>query len=192
MRACARERFGSPDLGGLSVAIAGLGHVGAKLALRLADDGVDVVASDLNPAKRAIAEALGARWVNPERELLVECDILAPCALGGAIDAETAPELRCEVVCGCANNQLADESLADDLAARDVLYAPDYVVNAGGLIHVDRELHGRTEEEALELVLGIEDTLGRVFELAREAGTTPLAAARRLAEERLGAAAVPD
>jgi leucine dehydrogenase len=192
MRACARERFGSPELAGLRVSIAGLGHVGAKLARRLADRGAEVVASDVDPAKRSIAESIGARWVEPERELTVACDVLAPCALGGAIDTQIADELRCEIVCGCANNQLADEGLVDDLTERGILYAPDYVVNAGGLIHVDREIHGRTEAEAVELVLGIESALDRVFELARDGGVTPLAAARRLAEEHLGAAAVRD
>jgi leucine dehydrogenase len=174
MRACAR------------------GHVGAKLARRLADRGAEVVASDVDPGKRPIAESIGARWVEPDREITVACDVLAPCALGGAIDAELVPDLRCAVVCGCANNQLADESLADDLDERGILYAPDYVVNAGGLIHVDREIHGRTEAEAVELVLGIEGALDSVFAIARADGMTPLAAARRLAEERLDAAVVRD
>ena len=78
--------------------------------------------------------------------MLAECDILAPCALGGAIDAANLPRLRCEIVCGCANNQLADEGLADALAERDILYAPDFIVNAGGLIHVYREIRGYSEQ----------------------------------------------
>jgi leucine dehydrogenase len=188
MRACARVRFGSPDLRSLRVAIAGLGHVGAKLARRLADGGAALVVSDLDVRKRAIADELGARWVEPEDELVVECHILAPCALGGAIDARVLPLLRCEVICGSANNQLADERLADDLAQRGILYAPDYVVNAGGLIHVYREIRGYSEEEATELVLDIEHTVDRVLEIAREEGITPLTAAGRLAERRLAAA----
>jgi leucine dehydrogenase len=188
MRACLRSRFGSPELDGRRVAIAGLGHVGSKLARRLADAGAELVVSDLDPAKRAIAESLGARWVEPEHELLAECDALAPCALGGVIDREVVPLLRCEVICGCANNQLASPELADELADRDILYAPDYVVNAGGLIHVYREIRGYSEEEAVELVLKIEATLDRVFELAHEQEITPLAAAERLAAERLAAA----
>jgi leucine dehydrogenase len=185
MHACARERFGSPELRGLRIGIAGLGHVGANLARRLADAGAVLVVSDINPAKRAIAEELGARWVEPERLLLVNSDILAPCALGGAIDHELVPRLSCDAICGSANNQLADEALADELAARDILYAPDYVVNAGGLIHVYREIRGYSEEEAVELVLGIEMTLDRVLDIAESEGITPLAAAKRLAEERL-------
>ena len=188
MRACARERLGSPELRGLRVAIAGLGHVGAKLARRLADAGAALVVSDIDASKRAIADELGARWVDPEHELLADCDILAPCALGGAIDREVIPLLRCEIICGSANNQLADDSLADELAERGILYAPDYVVNAGGLIHVYREIRGYSEDQAVELVLGIEATVDRVLETAGQEAITPLAAARRLADERLAAA----
>jgi leucine dehydrogenase len=185
MRACLRSRYGSTELDGHRIAVAGLGHVGAKLARRLADAGAELVVSDLDPGKRAIAEQLGARWVEPEHELLVECDALAPCALGGVIDREIVPLLRCEVICGCANNQLADPTIADELAERGILYAPDYVVNAGGLIHVYREIRGYSEAEAIELVLAIGPSLDRVFELADEHGITPLDAAERLAQERL-------
>jgi leucine dehydrogenase len=190
MRACARERFGSGDLDGVKIAIAGLGHVGAALARRLADAGAVLVVSDLDDAKRAVADSLGARWVEPEHELLVECDILAPCALGGAIDRDVAALLRCAVICGCANNQLAEDGLADDLARHGILYAPDYVVNAGGLIHVYREIRGYSEQEAIELVLGIEATLDRVLDLAGERDLTPLAASQLLAEGRLEGALV--
>ena len=151
-------------------------------------DHIGVLVSDLDAGKRAIAEQLGARWVEPEHELLVECDALAPCALGGVIDWDTVPLLRCEVICGCANNQLADAGIADALAERGILYAPDYVVNAGGLIHVYREIRGYSEAEAIELVLAIETTLDRVLELADEHAITPLAAAEELARERLAAA----
>jgi leucine dehydrogenase len=120
--------------------------------------------------------------------MLAECDQLAPCALGGAIDAANLPRLRCEVVCGCANNQLADESLADGLAERDILYAPDFIVNAGGLIHVYREIRGYSETEARQLALGIEANLDRVLATARASAITPLRGARELARERLDAA----
>src|SRR5436190_967181 len=181
-------RLGSPELRGLRVAIAGLGHVGAKLARRLADAGAALVVSDIDASKRAIADELGARWVDPEHELLADCDILALCALGGAIDREVIPLLRCEIICGSANNQLADDSLADELAERGILYAPDYVVNAGGLIHVYREIRGYSEDQAVELVLGIEATVDRVLETAGQEAITPPAAPRRLADERLAAA----
>ena len=188
MRACARVRFGSPELAGLRIAIAGLGHVGEKLARRLVEDGAEVAASDIDPAKRRVAEELGARWIAPDEEIIADCDILAPCALGGAIDAANLPLLRCEIVCGCANNQLADESLAASLAERGILYAPDFVVNAGGLIHVYREIRGYSEEHARELVLGIEENLEGILRTAEDRAITPLDAARTVAMERLEAA----
>jgi leucine dehydrogenase len=188
MRACAGARFGSPELAGLRVAIAGLGHVGEKLARRLIEHGAEVAASDIDPAKRRIAAEMGARWLEPDEEMVAECDILAPCALGGAIDSANLPLLRCEVVCGCANNQLADESLAESVAERGILYAPDFVVNAGGLIHVYREIRGYSEEHASELVLDIERNLGGILETAEKRGITPLEAARAVAMERLDAA----
>jgi leucine dehydrogenase len=188
MRACARVRLGSPELEGLRIAIAGLGHVGEKLARRLVEHGAEVAASDIDPAKRRVAEELGASWIAPDEELVAECDILAPCALGGAIDAANLPLLRCEIVCGCANNQLADESLAESLAERGILYAPDFVVNAGGLIHVYREIRGYSEEHARELVVGIEENLEGILRTAEDRAITPLDAARTVAMERLEAA----
>jgi leucine dehydrogenase len=188
MRACARVRFGSPELSGLRIVIAGLGHVGEKLALRLIEGGAAVAVSDIDPAKRRIAEEVGARWIEPDDEMVAECEVLAPCALGGAIDSANLPLLRCEIVCGCANNQLADESLAEALAARGILYAPDFVVNVGGLIHVYKEIRGYGEAHARELVLGIERNLEGILETARERGITPLDAARAVAMERLEAA----
>ena len=188
IRACAAERFGSPDLAGRTVCVVGLGHVGAGLARRLADGGCELLVSDIDPGKRALAEVLGATWRDPVDATLAECDVLAPCALGGAIDVTNARELRCEIVCGSANNQLADDALAGVLAERGVLYAPDFVANAGGLIHVFMELEGYSEERAVELALGIGETVARILGFARERGVTPLTAARELAGERLGAA----
>jgi leucine dehydrogenase len=188
MRACARERIGCRDLAGLRIVIAGLGHVGANLARRLAGAGAELAVSDIYPHKQALAAELGADWIAPTDEMTTECDLLAPCALGGAIDANNAPRLRCAIVCGCANNQLADEKLAEVLAGRGILYAPDFVVNAGGLIHVYREIRGYSEQEARRLALGIEDNLGRVLSTARQRSITPLEAARELARERLAAA----
>jgi leucine dehydrogenase len=191
MRACARARFGSPELRGLRIVVAGLGHVGEKLAMRLIERGAEVAVSDIDPAKRAVAAELGAAWIEPDEEMVAECDILAPCALGGAIDGANLPLLRCEIVCGCANNQLADDSLAEELAARDILYAPDFVVNAGGLIHVYKEIRGYGETHARELVLGIDRNLDAILRTAEARGITPLDAARAVALERLQGAGAP-
>jgi leucine dehydrogenase len=190
MRACARARFGSPELAGRRIVIAGMGHVGAKLARRLIERGAEVAVSDIDPGKRQLARELGAEWIPPDEEIVAECDILAPCALGGAIDGANLPLLRCEVICGCANNQLADDGLAAAVAERGILYAPDFVVNAGGLINVYREIRGYGEERARELVLGIEGNLAGIFEAAAEGSITPLEAARAVALERLATARV--
>jgi leucine dehydrogenase len=188
MRACARERFGSADLSGRRVAVVGIGHVGEKLARRLAAAGTELLISDIDERKRPIAAELGAQWLDPGEALLAECDLLAPCALGGAIDAGNASRLSCAVVCGSANNQLAEDGLDEVLAAREVLYAPDFIVNAGGLIHVYKEIRGYSEDEARELVLGIETNVARVLTAARERSITPLRAACELARERLARA----
>jgi leucine dehydrogenase len=191
MRACCGKRFGTPDLSGRTVAVVGMGHVGSRLARRLADAGAKLFVSDIVDERRALADEIGATWVEPGEAMVTECDVLAPCALGGAIDAANVDALRCRVVCGSANNQLADESLAARLAEREILYAPDFIANAGGLIHVYMEIKGYSEEHATELALGIEETLGHVLATASDRGITPLDAARELARERLDAAAAP-
>jgi leucine dehydrogenase len=185
MRACARARFGSPELSGRRIVIAGMGHVGAKLARGLVAHGAEVSVSDIDPTKREVARRIGAEWLEPSQQMVAECDILAPCALGGAIDAANLPLLRCEIVCGCANNQLADDGLANELDERGILYAPDFVVNAGGLIHVYREIRGYSEEHARKLALGIEVNLDGIFAASAEDSVTPLEAARAIALERL-------
>ncbi len=185
MRACATAAFGSPDLEGLRVAIAGLGHVGAKLAALLDAAGAELIVSDVDPRKRALAAELGAAWVEPAAELEVECDLLAPCALGGAIHAGNVKRLRCTIVCGSANNVLADEALAGKLAERGILYAPDFIANAGGLINVYSELHGLDRPRIEDLVDGIGDALASILEAAAARGTTPLDAAYERARERL-------
>jgi leucine dehydrogenase len=187
IRASAEHRYGSDDLAGRRVTVVGLGHVGSRLAERLASDGADLGISDIDPAKRELAERLGARWLEPADAITAECELLAPCALGGAIDAENVERLRCEIVCGAANNVLAERSLADRLAEREILYAPDFIANAGGLINVYGELHSLDRVRLDSLVDGIGEALRRVFEAGEARSVTPLEAARALAEERLGA-----
>jgi leucine dehydrogenase len=187
MRACVRDRLRRVDLAGTSVCVVGLGHVGAALAELLAEAGCELAVSDIDPGKRDLARRLDARWVEPVAAIADVCDVLAPCALGGAIDARNVGRVRASIVCGSANNQLADETLADRLAERGVLYAPDFIANAGGLIHVYREVKGYSEERAVELARGIEATTAQVLAAAAHSGVTPLAAAQELADERLGA-----
>ncbi len=188
MRACVAHRRGTSELRGLGVVVLGLGHVGSRLAMRLAEAGARLTVSDTDTRKRALAARLGARWVEPGEGVTTACDVLAPCALGGVIDRSTAGKLRAEIVCGAANNQLAAEELAEVLAARGILYAPDFIANAGGLINVYRELHGYDEDWAREHALGIEETIGRILFAAAARGLTPLAAAYEIARERLNSA----
>jgi leucine dehydrogenase len=188
IRACVAHRRGSPDLGGLGVVVIGLGHVGSRLAMRLAAAGARLTVADADPRKHQLAERLRARWVEPGEALQAPCDVLAPCALGGIIDRTAIGGLRAEIVCGAANNQLTHESLADELAARGVLYAPDFIANAGGLMNVYRELRGYDEDWAREHAGRIEATMGAILATAEERKLTPLAAAYEIARERLAGA----
>jgi leucine dehydrogenase len=188
IRACLWSRFGDPAPAGRTVAIVGLGHVGTGLAERLSEDGCELLVSDVLTEKRVLAERLGATWVDPERGMTVECDVLAPCALGGAISFSNVDRLGCEIVCGSANNQLADESLAERLAEHGILFAPDFIANAGGLINVYREIAGYGRERAIELARGIETTMRGILLAAEKGGITPLDAARERATSRLTAA----
>jgi leucine dehydrogenase len=141
----------------------------------------------MDPAKRALAERLGARWVPAAQALDVEADVLAPCALGGMLDAAAIERLRVPVVAGAANNQLSDDDVADLLRERDILWAPDFVINAGGLIAVADELHGFQKPRAERAIEQIGDTLTEILTRARTAGTSTLVAARELAAERRAA-----
>ena len=185
MRACAERRFGSRDLGDLRVVVIGLGHVGARLAGLLAEGGARLGVTDVDPGKRELADRLGARWIDPGDAATTSCDILAPCALGGVISAANIGAIRAAVVCGAANNQLADDGLAAELSHRGVVYAPDFLANAGGLITCYGELHRLDAGWAHERVLGIETTMLDVLLAAETRGLTPLAAARELAGRRL-------
>jgi leucine dehydrogenase len=189
MRACVQRRFGSRDLEGRTVAVVGLGHVGSQLAKRLSRAGARVVAGDIDPEKRhAIDELDNAKWADPSTALQAEVDVLALCALGSAIDEVTVRKVRCQVVCGAANNQLAHDGLAHDLAARGILFAPDYIANAGGLINISIELEGYDPKVARQRVAQIEQTMGQILDEAEAAGITPLAAANEHARRRLAAA----
>jgi leucine dehydrogenase len=188
IRACCLHRFGSGELDGLRVCVVGLGHVGTALARGLAASGAELLVSDIDSRRRRLAEQLGARWVDPEAAMLSRCEVIAPCALGGAVDEVNAELLRCQILCGAANNVLADESLAERLREREIVFAPDFIANAGGLIHVCAELHGHDAARVDDLVDSIGETMERVLAEAELAETTPLEAAREMARRRLSAA----
>jgi leucine dehydrogenase len=181
------QAFGSPSLKGRSVAVVGLGNVGGRLAARLARAGAKLVVADVVPARRALADKLGARWTTPERAMAADVDVLAPCALGGVLDDETVPALRAPVIAGAANNQLADDRIAAALHDRGILWAPDFVANAGGIVNISVELEpgGYDPKRARAKVRRIGDTLAQIYADAGAIGATPLTAAMELARRRL-------
>jgi leucine dehydrogenase len=179
---------GKESMAGRTVAIQGVGHVGYHLVKHVIHGGGRVVVTDIDQEslRRVADEFTGVEVVAPDRIYSVECDVFAPCALGAVINDETIPQLRCGIVCGSANNILADEDKhAKALAAHDIVYAPDYVVNAGGLINVANELEGYNDERARKQVAGIYDVTMQIFRIAREENITTLAAANTLAERRI-------
>jgi leucine dehydrogenase len=183
------ELDGDTSLAGKRIVVDGVGHVGAHLARFLATAGARVAVADVNAERvDALVREVGAEPVAVERALEEECDVLAPCALGGALNEKTIPRLRCRAVCGAANNQLAEPADDDALAARGILYAPDFVVNAGGIINLAEEFVGYQRENARERTAKIAGTVGRVFALAREEGVPPGRAAERLARRRIAEA----
>ncbi len=190
LQAVALRRWGSDDLRDRSLALQGCGNVGAALARMLQDAGARLIIADVNEARaRRVARADIDRVVPASAITGTPADGFVPCALGGVLDRAVIPELRCQIVVGAANNQLADVADADRLAARGILYGPDYIANAGGVIDGARYLFGWTEERTLATIDAIYDTMLETFASADRLGITPAAAADRLAEARLGGAA---
>src|SRR6185295_12175069 len=191
MMATALHRWGSQDLAGRTIDIQGCGNVGFHLAQELRAAGARLVVADVDPERvRRTVDAAGAQAVPPEEIYDAAADVFAPCALGGVLNAETIPRLRVEIVAGAANNQLLEEADGDRLLARGILYAPDYVANAGGVILLaGREVLVWDEEVMLARIDGIYDTLLEVLGLAQDQKVPPHIAADRLAERRLASLA---
>jgi leucine dehydrogenase len=187
MRAVATHRWGSDDLSGKTVAIQGVGKVGISLVERLTKVGAKTIVADVNPASLEAARAFGSSVVDTDEIFDADCDIFAPCAMGHALNEQSIPRLRCEAVVGSANNQLAEEADAERLADRGILYAPDFVVNAGGIINIAEEIGGYSWERAAHRLDAVADTVTGVLETADERGVHPYEAAVELAEERVAA-----
>lgn len=191
LRAVMEELTGKPSLAGKRILVQGIGAVGGAIAVLAKEQGAEVVICDINTQRVAeFRDRYGFETVDDEHHLDVECDIYSPCARGAGINDETIPRLRCKAVAGCANNQLLEHRHAEVLRRRGILYAPDYVLNAGGIINVSVELlpGGYDEQAALAKIDRIYDNLKKVFEISRTEGIATNDAAARLAEQRLAAA----
>jgi glutamate dehydrogenase/leucine dehydrogenase len=189
LRATCQHLSGSREIAGRRIAVLGLGHVGAHVAHGLATAGAELVLADIDPAKQALAEAVAGRWTSPDELLTAAVDILVPAALGGVLTHDLIPRLACAAIAGPANNQLEDDAVAGELAARGILWAPDYVVGAGGVIYaIGRELHKRTHQEAAAGVERIGAALTKILAAARQDDMTPHDAALRLARQRVAGA----
>jgi glutamate dehydrogenase/leucine dehydrogenase len=183
IRATVEHAFGSPELAGRTVLVQGAGSVGAVLATELAEAGARVLVSDVDESRAA---ATGCETVPPERVLDTEADVYSPCAIGGTLNAESIPGLACRAIAGCANNQLAEPGDAERLQERGILYAPDYIVNAGGIIQlIGLEDEGWNEAQLEARLAAIGETLRMLFTEADAEGITPAEAADRLVRRRL-------
>ncbi len=186
LRAVRQRLHGTRALAGVRLSLVGLGSVGMRLARLLADEGADLLVSDIDPSKRAGSEELGATWASPEQALTADVDILVPAALGGILTEDVVPHLRCAAVAGPANNQLATAAVGDLLHRRGIVWVPDYVVSAGGVINaLTMELHHETPDEARERVEAIEHTVTDLLDTAEHRQMTPAQAATKLARLRL-------
>ena len=187
IEAAAKHRWGSSDLSGCTISLQGCGHVGRYLAKELREAGAKLIVADIDQekVKQVVAET-GATAVAPDDIYAADAQIFAPCALGGIINDETIPKLKVDIVAGGANNQLLEERHGDALEARNILYAPDYVANAGGVINVYSELAGWDLERSFKKADEIFDTVIGVFELAKSEGIPTYKAADLVAERRLG------
>jgi leucine dehydrogenase len=191
IRASLKHAFGSDDLSDRTVVVQGVGAVGAVLARRLADAGARTILTDVDEVRaKELATEIDADVVSPDEAIETDCDVFSPNATGGVLSAETISRLRCRIVAGAANNQLAEPQDAERFASRDVLYAPDFVVNAGGIIHLaSLEMLGESVERRDARIAAIADTLADVFRIAQVEGVSTERAADGIVRKRLAEAA---
>ncbi|HWO76210.1 MAG TPA: branched-chain amino acid dehydrogenase [Bacillus sp. (in: firmicutes)] len=186
MKAAAKEAFGSDSLEGKVVAVQGVGNVAYTLCKYLHEEGAQLIVTDIHKdAVQRAVENFGAKAVDPNEIYSVECDIFAPCALGAIINDETIPQLKTKVIAGAANNQLKETRHGDMIHEMGIVYAPDYVINAGGVINVADELYGYNHERAMKKVEQIYNNIEKVFEISKRDNIPTYMAADRMAEERI-------
>ncbi|MDX8046492.1 Glu/Leu/Phe/Val dehydrogenase dimerization domain-containing protein [Gracilibacillus sp. S3-1-1] len=186
IKSAALKAFGTDDLTGKTIAVQGVGNVAYNLCRKLHEDGANLVVSDINKdnVQKAVTE-FGATEVDVDAIYDVDCDIFAPCAMGASINDDTIARLKAKVVAGAANNQLKDARHGELLQEKGIVYAPDYVVNAGGIIAIEDALHGFEHERAMEKIDAIYDKVQQIFEYAEKENVATNIAADRLAEERI-------
>lgn len=191
MKASAKETWGSDSLSGKKVLVQGIGHVGEVLVEHLSKEGAKVYIHDISEERlKAVAAKYKAEVVSPDTMFDLDIDVYAPCALGATVNDDTLAKLKCKIICGAANNQLAEEQKHGELVGKKgILYAPDYVVNAGGIINVYYELEGYNRERAMAHAEKIYATTSNIFQLAKKEGIPTYMAANRLGEQRIEAIA---
>jgi leucine dehydrogenase len=189
IEACVKWRLGRDSLQGVHVAVQGVGHVGYHLCKELHTQGAQLTVADVDRLKsERCAREFGAAVTDIEKIAYVECDVFAPCALGAGLNDSTIPYLKARIVAGAANNQLAEPRHGNDLYARGILYAPDYAINAGGLINVAHEVKGYDPKAARERTMKIYDTIWEICERSKKLGAPTWKVADMIAEEKLAAA----
>ncbi|MGE5485200.1 MAG: Glu/Leu/Phe/Val dehydrogenase dimerization domain-containing protein [Ignavibacteriales bacterium] len=188
MKACAREVFGTESLKGLRIAVQGVGKVGFHLVGHLIEEGASVTIADINKAYvERVTSKYAVTVVEPDAVYDVDCDVFSPCALGAVVNDDTIKRLKCKIIAGAANNQLKEDRHGHELKARGILYAPDYVINAGGMIQVVDELQGYNKERAFKKAAGIQDLLAKVFSISKRDNIPTHKAADVMVEERIQA-----
>ena len=186
IKAAVKRQLGQDSVKDLRIAVQGLGNVGFHLAEFLNKEGAQLIVADIDKEKvNTVVSKFNAQAADPNDIITADCDVLAPCALGAVINDKTINDLKCKIVAGGANNQLAESRHGDALKELNILYAPDYVINAGGLMNVFVELEGYSSERAFEKTTQVYDNLMQVFDIAEEEGVPNHVAANRLAEKRI-------
>ncbi len=186
IQASVREKYGNDSLSGMRIAIQGIGKVGDQLARLLHAESAELTVADLNRSRlKAISEELGATVVEPHEIYQIDTEVFSPCALGGILNDEVVPLLRCKIVAGAANNQLGEDRHAEELWKKGILYAPDYVINAGGLISALYEMGRCDKATVIRMTADIYDRLRAIFDTARSENIPTQVAADRMVEERI-------
>ena len=188
LMATLNKKYGDEDVGRRSYAVQGLGHVGMEFVKLLKERGAKIFVTDIN--KTLVAQAVqeyGVEAVAPDDIYDVPADVYSPCALGGTVNESTLPRLKAKIICGAANNQLANNAIGNDVQKRGIVYAPDYAVNAGGVMNVSLEIDGYNRERAMRMMRTIYHNLARIYEISDRDGIPTYLAADRLAEERISA-----